>query len=90
MLKLLLTHNISSIHLAPSISTETTLVSLRCPCVHQSYVTHNGIDQNVDQPPYGSDMESDMSEEDAYNLEDISSDVEIPPEELQDIEDDAA
>jgi FK506-binding nuclear protein len=35
-------------------------------------------------------MESDMSEEDAYNLEDISSDVEIPPEELQDIEDDAA
>jgi FK506-binding nuclear protein len=30
-----------------------------------------------------------MSEEEAYNLEDVSSDVEIPAEELQDLEDDA-
>jgi len=34
-------------------------------------------------------MESDMSDEEAYNLEDVSSDVEIPLEELKDIEDDA-
>lgn len=49
----------------------------------------NYIDQNVNQPPYDSDAESDMGEEDAYNLEDVSSDVEIPPEELQGLEDDA-
>jgi FK506-binding nuclear protein len=28
-----------------------------------------------------------MSEEDAFNLEDVSSDVEIPPEELHDLDD---
>jgi len=53
------------------------------------YLYGNYIDQNADQPPYGSDMGSDMSEEEAYNLEDVSSDVEIPVEELQDLEDDA-
>lgn len=67
----------------------TTLVSIQWHCVLLQHVTRNDIDQNVDQPPYGSDMESDMSDEEAYNLEDVSSDVEIPLEELKDIEDDA-
>jgi len=34
-------------------------------------------------------MESDMSDEEDYNLEDVSSDVEVHPDELQGLDDDA-
>ncbi|KAG1735124.1 uncharacterized protein EDB91DRAFT_1145394 [Suillus paluster] len=37
---------------------------------------------------YDSDMESDMSDEEGYDLDDVSSDVEIHPDELQGLEDD--
>lgn len=47
------------------------------------------IDQNTNQPPYDSDMDSDMSDEGAYNLDDVSSDVEVHPDELQGLEDDS-
>lgn len=65
------------------------MVSSECPCAYQNYITYDRIDQNADQPPYDSEMGSDMSEEEAYNLEDVSSDVEIPAQELQELEDDA-
>lgn len=56
-------------------------------------MTGNYIDQSpVDNPPYGDDMDSDDDSEGAYNLGDVSSDVEINPEdiELDDSEDDDA
>jgi len=31
----------------------------------------------VDQPPFGSDVDSDEEQEEAYNLDEVSSDVEI-------------
>ncbi|KAI0743736.1 hypothetical protein C8Q80DRAFT_1272384 [Daedaleopsis nitida] len=43
------------------------------------YLTGNYIDQNVDQDPYS----DEDSEEDDYDLRDVSSDVEIDPEELE-------
>lgn len=49
----------------------------------------NYIDQFADQPPHDSDMESDMSDEEAYNLDDVSSDVEVNLDELHGLEDDA-
>lgn len=52
------------------------------------YLYGNYIDQNANQPPYDSDMESDVSDEEAYNLDDVSSDVEVYPDELQGLEDD--
>lgn len=51
------------------------------------YLYGNYIDQNANQPPYDSDMESDMSDEGAYKLDDVSSDVEVHPDELQGLED---
>ncbi|KIK45116.1 hypothetical protein CY34DRAFT_801970 [Suillus luteus UH-Slu-Lm8-n1] len=53
------------------------------------YLYGNYIDQNANQPPYDSDMDSDMSDEEAYKLDDVSSDVEVHPDELQGLEDDA-
>jgi len=53
------------------------------------YLYGNYIDQNTNQPPYDSDMDSDMSDEGAYNLDDVSSDVEVHPDELQGLEDDS-
>lgn len=53
------------------------------------YLYGNYIDQNANQPPYDSDMDSDMSDEEGYNLDDVSSDVEVHPDELQVLEDDA-
>ncbi|KAG0700721.1 hypothetical protein DFH29DRAFT_930437 [Suillus ampliporus] len=52
------------------------------------YLYGNYIDQNANQPPYDSDMDSDMSDEEGYNLGDVSSDVEVHPDELQGLEDD--
>ncbi|KAG1847906.1 hypothetical protein F4604DRAFT_138172 [Suillus subluteus] len=52
------------------------------------YLYGNYIDQNANQPPYDSDMESDMGDEEAYNLDDVSSDVEVHPDELEGLEDD--
>jgi FK506-binding nuclear protein len=51
------------------------------------YLYGNYIDQNANQPPYDSDMDSDMSDEDAYKLDDVSSDVEVHPDELQALDD---
>ncbi|KAI0358745.1 hypothetical protein OH77DRAFT_1421202 [Trametes cingulata] len=46
------------------------------------YLTGNYIDQSpFDQDPYGED-EDDMSDEEDYDLQEVSSDVEIDPEEL--------
>ncbi|KAG2132436.1 uncharacterized protein EDB93DRAFT_905504 [Suillus bovinus] len=53
------------------------------------YLYGNYIDQNANQPPYDSDMDSDMSDEEAYNLDDVSSDVEVHPDELEGLEGDA-
>lgn len=53
------------------------------------YLYGNYIDQNANQPPYDSDMESGMGDEEAYNLDDVSSDVEVHPDDLQGLEDDA-
>ncbi|KAG1809440.1 uncharacterized protein BJ212DRAFT_608783 [Suillus subaureus] len=52
------------------------------------YLYGNYIDQNANQPPYDSDMDSNMSDEEAYNLDDVSSDVEVHPDELQGLEGD--
>jgi FK506-binding nuclear protein len=48
------------------------------------YLYGNYIDQNANQPPY----DSDMDDEEAYNLDDVSSDVEVHPDELQGLESD--
>jgi len=46
------------------------------------YLTGNYIDQpNRDQPPYDDD-DSDDDDDEAYDLRDVSSDVEIDPEEM--------
>ncbi|KAJ7780545.1 hypothetical protein DFH07DRAFT_792651 [Mycena maculata] len=48
------------------------------------YLTGNYIDQKpMDMPPYG-DNDSDMGSEDAFNLEDVSSDVEFDADGLDD------
>lgn len=47
------------------------------------YLTGNYIDQRADMPPYGgSDMDSE--EEDSFDLQEVSSDVEMDPDELDD------
>ncbi|KAK7005616.1 Peptidylprolyl isomerase [Favolaschia claudopus] len=46
------------------------------------YLTGNYIDQDMDRPPFG-DSDSEGSEE-AFDLEDVSSDVEMDPNELDD------
>jgi len=47
------------------------------------YLTGNYIDQApVDNPPYDDD-DSELDSEDAYDLNDVSSDVEINPDDLE-------
>lgn len=47
------------------------------PLFHTFLIRSISLDQApVDQPPIGSDVDSD--EEDAYDLNEVSSDVEIP------------
>jgi hypothetical protein len=70
-------------HPVPSTSMETTLVSFKFPFAYQTSIIR-GIDQNANQPPY----DSDMDDEEAYNLDDVSSDVEVHPDELQGLESD--
>ncbi|KAJ8077333.1 peptidylprolyl isomerase fpr3 [Marasmius tenuissimus] len=57
------------------------------------YLTGNYIHQNDNEPPYGdmgmSDMDSD-DEDDAYDLRDVSSDVEMHPDELDGMDSDAS
>ncbi|KAJ2916797.1 hypothetical protein MD484_g3666, partial [Candolleomyces efflorescens] len=48
------------------------------------YLTGNYIEQ-PDQPPFGDDSDLD-SDEEAYNLQDVSSDVEMDPEDLVGLE----
>ncbi|KAG6886169.1 hypothetical protein C0993_000687 [Termitomyces sp. T159_Od127] len=58
------------------------------------YLTGNYIEQAVNNPPFGdsdSDDDSDMgSDEDAYDLREVSSDVEMHPDDLDGIESDAS
>ncbi|KAJ7446178.1 hypothetical protein B0H11DRAFT_2085426 [Mycena galericulata] len=46
------------------------------------YLSGNYIDLKSDMPPFGDD--SDMDSEDAFDLEDVSSDVEMDPNDLDD------
>ncbi|KAG6845909.1 hypothetical protein H0H87_000715 [Tephrocybe sp. NHM501043] len=46
------------------------------------YLTGNYIDQSVNQPPFDDDDDSDFSDEDAYDLREVSSDVEMHPDDL--------
>lgn len=49
------------------------------PCLHTPLIRFVSLDQApVDQPPIGSDVDSEEDEEDAYDLNEVSSDVEIP------------
>ncbi|KAG7098685.1 hypothetical protein E1B28_000599 [Marasmius oreades] len=53
------------------------------------YMIGNYIDQNANQPPYGeSDIGSD--DEGAYDLQEVSSDVEMHPDDLDGMESDAS
>ncbi|KAI3618756.1 fkbp-type peptidyl-prolyl [Moniliophthora roreri] len=55
------------------------------------YLTGYYIDQSSDQPPYDLDgMDSDDDNEDAYDLREVSSDVEMHPDELDGMESDAS
>ncbi|KAG5635502.1 hypothetical protein H0H81_011021, partial [Sphagnurus paluster] len=47
------------------------------------YLTGNYIEQAVNNPPFGDEDEDDMdSDEDAYDLREVSSDVEMHPDDL--------
>ncbi|KAG2015678.1 peptidylprolyl isomerase, variant 2 [Coprinopsis cinerea AmutBmut pab1-1] len=50
------------------------------------YLTGNYIEQ-MDEPPYDSDEEEYSDEEDAYDLREVSSDVEMDPLELEGLDD---
>ncbi|KAF9049847.1 hypothetical protein BJ165DRAFT_1454247 [Panaeolus papilionaceus] len=53
------------------------------------YISGQFIDQELpDQDPY--DDDSDMDSEDAYDLQDVSSDVEMHPDDLDDLESNAS
>ncbi|KAK7053399.1 peptidylprolyl isomerase fpr3 [Paramarasmius palmivorus] len=56
------------------------------------YLTGYYIDQSSDQPPYdmGDDSEDDFDVEDAYDLREVSSDVEMHPDDLDGIDSDAS
>ncbi|KAG6813562.1 hypothetical protein H0H92_009954 [Tricholoma furcatifolium] len=56
------------------------------------YLTGNYIDQNADHPPFGGDDDSDFDseDEDAYDLREVSSDVEMHPDDLDGVESDAS
>ncbi|KAG6876247.1 hypothetical protein C0992_000373 [Termitomyces sp. T32_za158] len=54
------------------------------------YLTGNYIEQAVNNPPFGDD-DSDMdSDEDAYDLRDVSSDVEMHPDDIAGMESDSS
>ncbi|CAA7259085.1 unnamed protein product [Cyclocybe aegerita] len=53
------------------------------------YLTGNYIDQGHDQDPFDSDSE-DADSEDAYDLREVSSDVEMHPDDLDGIDSDAS
>ncbi|KAG6903009.1 hypothetical protein C0995_007442 [Termitomyces sp. Mi166 len=55
------------------------------------YLTGNYIEQAVNNPPFDDDDDSDLgSEEDAYDLREVSSDVEMHPDDLDGLESDAS
>ncbi|KAG6819875.1 hypothetical protein H0H93_007809 [Arthromyces matolae] len=55
------------------------------------YLTGNYIEQVVNNPPFEEgDSDFDSDEEDAYDLREVSSDVEIHPDDLEDVDSDAS
>jgi FK506-binding nuclear protein len=42
-----------------------------------------------DQSPFGSELGSEMDSEEAYDLREVSSDVEMHPDDLADVDSDA-
>ncbi|KNZ72858.1 FK506-binding protein [Termitomyces sp. J132] len=54
------------------------------------YLTGNYIEQAVNNPPFDDDDSDLDSEEDAYDLREVSSDVEMHPDDLDDLESDAS
>jgi len=56
------------------------------------YLTGNYIEQSPenDQSPFGSELGSEMDSEEAYDLREVSSDVEMHPDDLADMESDAS
>jgi len=56
------------------------------------YLTGNYIEQSPenDLSPFGSEMGSELSSEDGYDLREVSSDVEMHPDDLADVDSDAS
>ncbi|KIK09163.1 hypothetical protein K443DRAFT_671656 [Laccaria amethystina LaAM-08-1] len=54
------------------------------------YLTGNYIDQPLNQPPFDDDSDEDLDDEDAYDLREVSSDVEMNPEDIDGLESDAS
>jgi len=56
------------------------------------YLTGNYIEQSPesDQSPFGSEIGSEMDSEEAYDLRDVSSDVEMHPDDLAEVDSDAS
>ena len=53
-------------------------------------LTRNFSEQSPDdQSPFGSELGSEMDSEEAYDLRDVSSDVEMHPDDLADVDSDA-
>jgi FK506-binding nuclear protein len=47
------------------------------------------LDQPLNQPPFDDDSDEDLDDEDAYDLREVSSDVEMNPEDIDGLESDA-
>ena len=47
------------------------------------------LDQPLNQPPFDNDSDEDLDDEDAYDLREVSSDVEMNPEDIAGLESDA-
>lgn len=47
------------------------------------------LDQPLNQPPFDDDSDEDLDDEDAYDLREVSSDVEMNPEDIAGLESDA-
>jgi len=66
--------------------------SFRATGKNTVYLTGNYIEQSPenDQSPFGSELGSDMDSEEAYDLREVSSDVEMHPDDLADVDSDAS
>jgi len=47
------------------------------------------LDQPLNHPPFDDDSDEDVDDEDAYDLREVSSDVEMNPEDIDGLESDA-